>query len=727
MLEALVLRGVAVCTWCGIPEVAAALGLGQHMGPVTAWGPLRATSMLEALVLRGAAVCTLVPQIVEMLGCEQDGHLVSGSCEVPCGVRVSDRQAFLVLSLSSSCDGGQAKWPLHLLGVKTPQAGPCWRREVLAESMRPNLGHGVPLGQHFMEKALPFPEWEMAYLISTYVWKAASRDWSGVSPFGNVPGKRELPLVGSGHLLLLQKASEVALLLTACSCFLHPEPRGCPEILGHSVGMSESPVGPKPAMLRADMPTAPSFQRAFTSSCTISGHSPSQRRGSPSSAEHQWVETSPKSTLTLLGSSRPGKDGPGRPHFPPAELQTSFHGHELSLAEPPQALGPPGSQAFLSFGTAPEGGGLPPSEDPGALLANSHGASQAPGTPRTAAEAADSGFLSHSFLTVAPGQSSHHSPVLQGSGLTLPGQPPLPEKKRASEGDRSFGSVSPSSSGFSSPHSGSTMSIPFPNILPDFSKAAEGTAPSPDNPGDKHVSVNFVQDTSKFWYKADISREQAIAMLKDKEPGSFIVRDSHSFRGAYGLAMKVATPPPSVLQLNKKAGDLANELVRHFLIECTPKGVRLKGCSNEPYFGSLTALVCQHSITPLALPCKLLIPDRGEKAVLLGCAIPACAWNVMMVLCAGLLSAGGRPSSAEPVHHRPGLSHEHPRSHGHSLPGRWTHFCVFLLLPADPLEERAESSPQTAANSAAELLKQGAGQSPLRFPLLQVPGQRRAQ
>nr|XP_058929538.1 tensin-3 isoform X5 [Kogia breviceps] len=159
---------------------------------------------------------------------------------------------------------------------------------------------------------------------------------------------------------------------------------------------------------------------------------------------------------------------------------------------------------------------------------------------------------------------------------------------------------------------------------------------APDNPGDKHVSVNFVQDTSKFWYKADISREQAIAMLKDKEPGSFIVRDSHSFRGAYGLAMKVATPPPSVLQLNKKAGDLANELVRHFLIECTPKGVRLKGCSNEPYFGSLTALVCQHSITPLALPCKLLIPDR------------------------------------------------------------------------DPLEERAESSPQTAANSAAELLKQGA-------------------
>lgn len=43
-------------------------------------------------------------------------------------------------------------------------------------------------------------------------------------------------------------------------------------------------------------------------------------------------------------------------------------------------------------------------------------------------------------------------------------------------------------------------------------------------------------------------------MLKDKEPRAFIVRDSHSFRGAYGLAMKVAMPPPSVLQLNKKGG-----------------------------------------------------------------------------------------------------------------------------------------------------------------------------
>ena len=33
------------------------------------------------------------------------------------------------------------------------------------------------------------------------------------------------------------------------------------------------------------------------------------------------------------------------------------------------------------------------------------------------------------------------------------------------------------------------------------------------------------------------------------------------------------------------AGDITNELVRHFLIESSPKGVKLKGCPNEPYFG----------------------------------------------------------------------------------------------------------------------------------------------
>lgn len=73
---------------------------------------------------------------------------------------------------------------------------------------------------------------------------------------------------------------------------------------------------------------------------------------------------------------------------------------------------------------------------------------------------------------------------------------------------------------------------------------------------------------------------------------------------AFGLVVKVSYPPPGT---KDQGGD---ELVRHFLVEPTVRGVRLKGCSNEPVFSSLSALIYQHSVTPLALPCRLIIPDR---------------------------------------------------------------------------------------------------------------------
>lgn len=44
----------------------------------------------------------------------------------------------------------------------------------------------------------------------------------------------------------------------------------------------------------------------------------------------------------------------------------------------------------------------------------------------------------------------------------------------------------------------------------------------------------------------------AIAALKEREPGTFLIRDSNSFQGAYGLALKVATPPPNANNHNSK-------------------------------------------------------------------------------------------------------------------------------------------------------------------------------
>lgn len=52
------------------------------------------------------------------------------------------------------------------------------------------------------------------------------------------------------------------------------------------------------------------------------------------------------------------------------------------------------------------------------------------------------------------------------------------------------------------------------------------------------------------------------------------------------------------------------DLVRHFLIESTPKGVQIKGCPEEPVFSSLASLVYQHSLTRISLPTKLTIPTH---------------------------------------------------------------------------------------------------------------------
>lgn len=186
--------------------------------------------------------------------------------------------------------------------------------------------------------------------------------------------------------------------------------------------------------------------------------------------------------------------------------------------------------------------------------------------------------------------------------MAVPPQPPLPEKRHpslSSERSLSLGGVEKTSTLARSP--GPSHHVTF-SLL-------ESAAPPADVQRENQLNVKFVQDTSKFWYKPNISRDQAIALLKDKEPGFFLIRDSNSFQGAYGLALKVATPPPNAITLPCK-GDPTEQLVRHFLIETGPKGVKIKGCQNEPYFGSLPALVSQHSITPISLPCRLRIPNK---------------------------------------------------------------------------------------------------------------------
>uniref|UniRef100_A0A8C3TF75 Tensin 1 n=1 Tax=Chelydra serpentina TaxID=8475 RepID=A0A8C3TF75_CHESE len=293
-------------------------------------------------------------------------------------------------------------------------------------------------------------------------------------------------------------------------------------------------------------------------------------------------------------AAAPGSPGLGR-H--PMGGSPSLARHQA--AKTPGVSGSPGMDRHIMYGySAPE------EQRPTLSRQSSASGYQPPSTPSFPVSPAY-------YPGLNSPQSSSPDSATYRQGSPTP-QPVLPEKRRMSAGERSnslpnYATVngkmsSPVSSGMASPIGGS--GVAYPHTLPDFSKLS-----LPDSSPETRANVKFVQDTSKYWYKPEISREQAITLLKDREPGAFIIRDSHSFRGAYGLAMKVASPPPTILQQNKK-GDITNELVRHFLIETSPRGVKLKGCPNEPNFGCLSALVYQHSIIPLALPCKLVIPDR---------------------------------------------------------------------------------------------------------------------
>lgn len=50
---------------------------------------------------------------------------------------------------------------------------------------------------------------------------------------------------------------------------------------------------------------------------------------------------------------------------------------------------------------------------------------------------------------------------------------------------------------------------------------------------------------------------------------------------------------------------MTNELVRHFLIETSAKGVRLKGCPNEPYFGEFIAPSCRSAFHSISKGCYI--------------------------------------------------------------------------------------------------------------------------
>ncbi|KAJ8358544.1 hypothetical protein SKAU_G00150690 [Synaphobranchus kaupii] len=312
--------------------------------------------------------------------------------------------------------------------------------------------------------------------------------------------------------------------------------------------------------------------------------------------ESPLSQTTPKTTPPLTPNPQPVSPGPGSAlsaSAPPKERSLeSLNTGSAPSPSPAPSTAPPSPQP-----PPPASPECPPSSEPPAP-------GYAPSGRRLGAE----------HLQLYPGVHGNGgnpkspSPVSEGhSTPTFPlspnyyllHAPPIPYT-----GGSPFVHPVAKPPGYSTPHHVS-FCAPMGERLPQL-----GPAERPRGPGEEAETrggARFVQDSSRFWYKPNISRDQAIAVLKDRDPGAFLIRDSSSFHGAYGLALKVATPPANS---SRAAGDPQEQLVRHFLIERGPRGVKIKGCQNEPYFGSLSALVYQHSITHISLPCVLLIPDK---------------------------------------------------------------------------------------------------------------------
>jgi hypothetical protein len=106
----------------------------------------------------------------------------------------------------------------------------------------------------------------------------------------------------------------------------------------------------------------------------------------------------------------------------------------------------------------------------------------------------------------------------------------------------------------------------------------------------------------QFWYKPRLGKAEAEVALMNTKPGTFLVRESQSLKGSFSLVMKTT-------QFFYDASMKRTGGVKHFLILKSEEGLQLKG-SSEPTFSSLTQFVLQHSISPLQLPCKLVIPMK---------------------------------------------------------------------------------------------------------------------
>eukprot|EP00069_Balaena_mysticetus_P021255 bmy_13563T0 len=365
-------------------------------------------------------------------------------------------------------------------------------------------------------------------------------------------------------------------------------------------------------LLSRDIPreTRSSSESLIFSGSQGRGHqSPSPPSGAPSS----HPPPSPSNSIPGMGNKASGRHGLGSPLVASPALEKGLGGRVSMLSASPASDVSYvfGSQSFLRSSISSHQSSSRSLESP----ANSSSSLHSLGPVSLYTRASDLQVPSNPTPSMGQPRATHSSPLAKAhasscppsitnsmvdipivliNGCPEPGSPP----SQRTPGHQDF--VCPGATSSSNPCPATRS---HSQTLPDASLTT-----SPEGPArDMQPTMKFVMDTSKYWFKPSITREQAIELLRKEEPGAFIVRDSSSYRGSFGLALKVQEAPAPA---QNQSGEDGSDLIRHFLIESSAKGVHLKGANEEPYFGSLSAFVCQHSIMALALPCKLIIPKK---------------------------------------------------------------------------------------------------------------------
>ena len=77
-------------------------------------------------------------------------------------------------------------------------------------------------------------------------------------------------------------------------------------------------------------------------------------------------------------------------------------------------------------------------------------------------------------------------------------------------------------------------------------------------------NIDVTKKLREHWYRPNLSRDEAINKLKTAPVGSFVIRDSTSYKGGYGLAIRIEHLTEKIMKGVTKSTDLRAEYVRHY-------------------------------------------------------------------------------------------------------------------------------------------------------------------